>query len=115
MIASSEYELARNEAIKRARLILAGELDVLYGSIVLAEVVNKLVPDWRVDPVLTVFNVVASDSDHIPLGPARQQWKGEALARMDAMAKRLADDRRDIVFSACKYVVARFENCVQEF
>ena len=101
---------ARDEAVKRARAVLAGELDVLYGCVLLAQIADSVVPDWRLDPDFVVFGAVASESDNIPLGPAREQWKGEALARMDAMAEHYAAQVRDEVLKACNSVVARFDN-----
>jgi len=108
MTAPSGSDWARGEAVKRARAILAGELDVLYGCVVLAEIADGVVPDWRDDPDFVVFGAVASECDDIPLGPARLQWQGEALARMDAMAKEYAGRTRDVVLKACENVVSRF-------
>ena len=110
MSALSGNDWARGEAVKRAKAILAGEVDVLYGCVTLAQIADNVVPDWRDDPDFVIFGAVASESDHIPLGPARQQWKGAALARMDTMAADLAAKARDVVLSACRNVVSRFGN-----
>ena len=81
---------------------------MLDGCVHLSHLSHQLVPDWRVDPDLVVFGVVASDCDHLPLGEVRKMWSDEALAKADAEIAKLDAFYRSKVLDACSNVIARF-------
>ena len=99
---------ARLEAVRRAKAILSGDLDILEGCVALAEVADGVVPLWLDDPDFVVFGAVASECDGIPLGAARQQWQGEALARVNATAQEYSARVRAEVLCSCGNIVSRF-------
>ena len=101
---------ARRKAVFYAESVLRGQLGVLEGCVVLAEIAGRVVPSWIDDSDFAVIGGVASECDGIPLGDVRHQWKGAALERMDAEAQKYTDQVRDLVVKACENIVARFGN-----
>jgi hypothetical protein len=100
---------ARDEAVRKARAVLSGELGILEGCIPLASLAHDVVADWRIDPDFLVFGVVASETDDLPLGKARNQWDAAALARADLEIERHTREVQEKVLAACRNVVERFE------
>jgi hypothetical protein len=99
---------ARREAVRYAQAILTRQLSILESCVALTRVADRVVPIPSDDPDFAVFAGVASECDGIPLGEVRQQWKVDALSRMDAEAQRYTDQVRDQVLAACENIVARF-------
>ena len=56
------------DALAAAQAVLDGKLGVIEGSIALAAFAYEVIPDWRVDPDFVIFAVLASETDHLPLG-----------------------------------------------
>jgi hypothetical protein len=113
MATHATNEWARGEAVRIARAILSGELGVLEGCIPLASVAHDVVADWRIDADFVVFGAVASETDKLPLGKAREQWGTAALARADVEIDRYTREVQDRVLAACRNVLDRFERQAQ--
>jgi hypothetical protein len=95
-------------AVELARSILRGETPLTLGSRRLASLAHELVPDWAADGDFVVFGALASESDHLPIGPERQYWSESALAREDQNIARLERGYRSEVRQACRHVIERF-------
>ena len=108
MSAQDSSAWSRSEAVRKAQAILSGDLGVLEGCIALASLAHDVVSDWRVDPDFVVFGAVASEIDHLPFGPVRNQWSAWGLARADNEIERIAKAARADVLVACRHVVERF-------
>jgi len=67
------------------------------------------VADWRIDPDFVVFGAIASETDELPLGKAREQWSAAALARADVEIERYTREVQDQVLAACRNLLNRFE------
>jgi hypothetical protein len=106
---STETEWPHIAAVEAAKLILAGELGVIEGSRLLADLAHALVPDWTTDQDFVVFGALASDTDHLPTGTARQYWAADALAREDRNIARIEASARSDVLAACRNVIDRFQ------
>jgi hypothetical protein len=100
---------SRSEAVRNARAILAGELGVLEGCILLASLAHAVVPNWVADPDFVVLGALASEIDHLPFGSVRTQWSAEALARADVEIEKITQLARADVLVACRHIVERFE------
>jgi hypothetical protein len=96
------------DALRTARAVLDGELDIVEGSIKLAAAAHSAIPDWRTDPDFVVFGVIASQIDHLPFGAIRDRWSDAALANADAEIEAITESNRDKVRQACQNVIARF-------
>jgi hypothetical protein len=98
----------KRNAVVIASAVVNGELGPIEGSIRLYALSHNLVSHWHADEDFVVFGGVASETDHFPIGSARQYWNPIALARED---KKIADYESRIkasVISACQNVIARF-------
>src|SRR5687768_16973050 len=100
---------APSEAVRIARDILSGNINVLEGCITLASLAHNVVPDWRIDPDFVGFGGVASEVDALPLGTARAQWSSAALALADVEIARYTQVVKEQVLGACRNIVKRFE------
>ena len=103
-------EWARRNAAKSAAAIINGKLGVIEGCRRLADVAHSLVPDWVADEDFVVFGAIASETDALPTGTARQYWSSEALAREDREIARYESIVRERVFAACRNILARFKD-----
>ena len=101
-------EDSRHAAVQTARALISGDIPMPEGCVCLFHLSHDLVPDWRVDPDLVIFGVVASSCDHLPLGDVRKLWSNDALAKADAEIASLSAFYRSEVVDACSNVIARF-------
>ena len=107
-MSSPEREWSQVAGVKAANLLLARELGVIEGCGLLASLAHVLVPDWTADQDFVVFGALASETDHLPTGTARQYWAADALAREDRDIARIEASARSGVLAACRNVIARF-------
>ena len=99
---------ARLEAVRKARAVLGGDLEILEGCRSLASLAHDVVPDWSVDADFVVVGAIASEIDDLPLGSVRSQWSSTALARADLEIKRYTEAAREDVLAACRNIIERF-------
>lgn len=103
-------ENTRSTLLETARAILAGEIDVIEGSIRLARLAHDVVPNSVLDPDFVVFGALSSETDHLPTGSARQYWSPAALAAADVDIARITESAKPDVLRACQSIIERFEN-----
>ena len=60
------------------------------------------------DADFLLMTAISSETDHLPLGPARQHWAPDALARKDEELAEAADYWSDQVRSSCERIIERF-------
>jgi hypothetical protein len=94
--------------LRIAQAIKMGEVGVIEGSISLSRLAHSIVPDWRIDPDFLVFGVLASETDHLPIGVNPSLWSKTAFAKAQAEIERITENNRDAVIVACNHVLARF-------
>jgi hypothetical protein len=97
-----------SEAVRTAQAAVDGSMPLIDACVKLAALAHDLVPSWGEDPDFVVFGLVASDTDHLPLGEVRQRWSAQALTSADAELERIANFYRDDILAACSNVIARF-------
>ena len=93
------------DALKVARAVLDGELNIIEGSIELARYAHDVVPDWRVDPDFVVFGALASETDHLPVSRVRHLWSASALSKADEEMEAITIRHRPIVQRACENLI----------
>jgi hypothetical protein len=54
---------------------------------------------------ITLFVVIESESDGLPIGPERQYWNREALARKDVEIARYEAACRPLALAACERIL----------
>jgi hypothetical protein len=104
----------KRTAVETAKAVLSGELGIIEGSVRLSALSHGIVPVWHEDKDFLVFGVLASDTDHLPTGSARQYWSSAALAREDQNIARIEASAEANVIAACKNIIARFETNEEE-
>src|SRR5688572_14327535 len=62
----------RKVAVETAKAILADKVGIVEGSVRLSSLAHAIVPNWANDPDFVVFGALASETDHLPIGSARQ-------------------------------------------
>jgi hypothetical protein len=100
-------ETARRRAASIAREVLDGRQPILAAAVLIA----RLRDDADIpadDPDFTAFVLIASETDHLPLGAERQYWAEEALREKDREIAR-ADRARGFGLEACRNLVSRFD------
>jgi hypothetical protein len=98
----------KTAAVATANAIINGELGLIQGCIRLSSLAHDLVPDWRVDQDFVVVGGVASETDDLPTGSAREYWSQAALDREDKKIAEFEIRTREIVLTACRNIVSRF-------
>jgi hypothetical protein len=101
-------DINRDLVLETARAIIEGKTDLIAGCRSLASLAHDIVPDWTVDRDFGVFGVFASDTDHLPVGPARQHWSREALEIADGEIAAREADNHDAILDACHRLTVRF-------
>ena len=91
-----------------AQAILDGTIGIIEGSITMYRISHEAVAVWHEDEDFRVFGLIASDTDHLPTGSARQYWNPAALAREDRKIEELEDRARSEVRVVCKNLLVRF-------
>jgi hypothetical protein len=104
---NEDVERNRRKAAQLAVQILDGSLDVLEAAIEM----HKL--RWWVDvdeddPDFAAFTLVESEIDALPVGPQRQYWSEDALARKEPELQRSREWARSTVEHECRNIIARF-------
>jgi hypothetical protein len=110
MTAANPVAWPLRDALRVARAVLDGELNIIEGSIELARYAHDVVPDWRVDSDFVVFGALASGTDHLPVSRVRHLWSASALSRADEEMEAITVRHRESVQRACENVIARFSS-----
>jgi hypothetical protein len=87
--------------------ILRGTVGVIAGSRILVALHFELFENDDSD--FSVFRLIDSDTDHLPVDKERRNWSAEALARKDEEIKECESFYEDMAFVACKELIKRFE------
>ena len=98
---------AKKAALETAQAVIDGQLGIIEGCVRLASLAIDVVPDWRVDEDFVVFGVISDETDHLPIGAARQYWDPKALEEADISIARIENSARDDVIRACKNIIRR--------
>ena len=103
-----EYVLyQRRRAAEVAAGMIDGSIHYLEGASELASLRFEVgLPEDDKD--FLAFTGVSSETDHLPLGSARQYWSQEALARHEPEIKKITQWAKDVSLAECKSIVARF-------
>lgn len=101
---------AAESAVEVAGAFLTGQIGLIECSVRLASLAHSLVPDWTKDPDFLFFGVLASDTDHLPYGPAREYWSTAALKNADAEIDRIEQTSKDEAVHACNHIIERFKS-----
>lgn len=111
-IHESEIE-ARARAVALATEMLAGRLSYLDGAPEMWALQDRVGGLGDRDPDFDAFAVIASETDHLPLGKQRQLWSASALERVAPELERAEEWADRFAQAACKNIIARFggRNC----
>jgi hypothetical protein len=93
-------EKVKLQILAIARGMLSRHIGVAEGSIYLSSLVHNLEPAWS--DKAKAFLAVASETDDLPLGPVRQHWTSDALARKDHELADYEARIREHVLNACR-------------
>ena len=61
------------------------------------------------DPDFTFFVAIDSESDHLPVGEARQHWNPEVLRAKDAEVAKFEAFYREKAFEVCRRLIQKYE------
>lgn len=96
----------RAEAVVVAQAVLLGDLDVIRGAWHL----EGLRRGWEAedDPDFALMWAVVTETDHLPLGPVREEWSEAALAEKDKELEAAAEKWGDEVRVSCRRIIDRY-------
>lgn len=94
--------------VKVAQAILNGTMDVIDGARMLHGLGHDVSAD-DLDPDFSIFVVIDSDTDHLPIGDERQLWSENALVEKDEEIRKIKAFYKDDVVQACTRLILRFE------
>jgi len=97
------------EIVKVAQAILNGTIDIIEGSRMLHGLGHDECVD-DLDPDFSIFVVIDSDTDHLPIGDVRKMWSVDALIEKDEEIRKIIDFYKEDVLKACSNLILRFEN-----
>ena len=102
-----EEALSRAQAVAVAQAVLLGHLDAVRAAWQLAALRHEI-NGMENDPDFLLMTAVSSETDHLPLGAARQHWDPAALARKDEELAEAVGYWNDEVRASCERIVERF-------
>ena len=97
----------RAKAAEMAAAIVAGSMPVLEGC----HLLDQLGADVEVpenDPDFGAFKLIQSETDTLPIGPAREHWAPNVLASLEADIQAAIAWAKPLAIPACQSVVERF-------
>lgn len=97
----------RERAVEVASGMLDGSIHYLEGAIELASLRFEVgLPENDKD--FLAFTGVSSETDHLPIGSARQFWSEASLLRHEEEIEKSIKWAKEVSLSECKSIVARF-------
>lgn len=102
----SIQESAQSRIVEAAQKILAGEMDIVEGCRLLLYL-QQLLNDPN-DELFMTFIVIASETEHFPVGELRSRWHKDSLARVDAEVGAYITRVRKSVMEACTALVKEY-------
>jgi hypothetical protein len=105
----SERE-SRRRVVAAAEAVLRGDVGIIEGAQRLSSLASAVVDDWFADPEFTVFGVLDTETDHLPVGRVREFWDPAALKEKDATVQRIEAGARSEVEAACRRLIIRFRD-----
>ena len=101
------------EALKIAKKILSGEVDILLGSVKLDSLLNQnLSEEEYYESDFIIIKGVASEVDDLPIGKEREEWSEEALKTKDMKIEEFKSQYGQEVISACHILVNKYKYVV---
>lgn len=94
------------EIITVARAVLNGDMKVIEASRVLLKLKRSA---GLAGEVFLPFIAIDSETDHLPVGPERELWPAEALAKKDQEIREVEEMYADIAREACSLIIEQFE------
>ena len=94
------------ECLTTCKSVIDGGTGIVEGSRILYSLGRDL--GLQHDPTFISFLGVDSQSDHFPIGPVRDQWAADALAREDRSREEFENDFRESIIADCQKVIRMF-------
>ena len=103
-----EYvEKQRKKAAELARGMLDGSVHYLEGAIALSSLRSE-VDVAEDDEDFMAFELIASETDHLPVGASRQYWSKETLARHEPAIQKSIEWAKGFSLPHCQSLAGRF-------
>jgi hypothetical protein len=97
----------RQHAVMLAKGILSGESPILDGCLWL-DALRLEIGIEDSDPDFSVFAMISSQIDSLPIGAVRNNWTSEALAEIEPQIQSATAWATPLAIRACQSVVNRF-------
>ena len=97
----------RSEARHLSKAVLSGELDILEAAPRLWAVLQRLGLDWD-DEDSSAFGLIASETEHLPVGQQRLHWSEQALERKEPRVVEARKWAEEFGMPACQRVASRW-------
>ncbi|MGA2868920.1 MAG: DUF2489 domain-containing protein [Verrucomicrobiota bacterium] len=96
------------KVVAAAQSILSGELGVVAGALRLFSLAHEV--GVKGDADFNLFIGIVSETDHLPLGEARQHWNPDALLAKDAELADYEARVRERAFAACRSLIQKYDH-----
>jgi len=108
-IVTNEQHVAsvRKRVVAVALGMLSGEIAFIEGAAELAALRHEAAVEDN-DPDFTAFVAIESETDSLPIGPSRNRWSNEALARHQPEIDAATAWAKQVGTAACQSLVRRF-------
>ena len=100
-----EYYI-RGKLVGICEAVLAEKIGIIAASRTLSALGLELFDGHDED--FSMFDVVDSETDHLPVDIERRNWSAESLARKDAEIAEAEAIYKDDVLAACRKLIERF-------
>ena|SRR5579871_3618109 len=97
----------RKRVLVVAKDTLDGIVGIIEGSRMLFDLRHTVTED-SFDPDFNIFVLVASETDHLPIGEVRKYWAPDSLAQKDIEIKETEEFYRNDVKAGCRKLIQRF-------
>lgn len=101
-------EKAMVQILAVIRGVLSTQIGVIEGAPFLSSMSHYLDPEWSEE--LRIFRGIASETDDLPTGTARQFWEPHALAQKDQEMANYENRIRESVLQQCRSLEGKLRN-----
>ncbi len=79
----------KEELVDTAKKTLNKSINYIVGCRKIDSLLRMIIGEYYSDDELSIFDLIDSETDHLPVGKFRKQWNKEALAMKDKEAERI--------------------------
>lgn len=100
------FKQKRKEIVKVASAMISGQIDLITGCRMLSKL--RFEVESENSDIFNIFRAVDSETDHIPLGKAREKCDKDSLFKIDKEVEEYILSINDEIISSCIKLIEKY-------